>query len=63
MTTPNVADGAIRTDTDAPVPYRQNKHVLFGQQQGRCNGCRGEFPFRILESATSSPAPTAAPTT
>ena len=38
-----------RTDIDAPVPYRQNKHVLFGQQEGRCNGCRSEFPFRILE--------------
>ena len=38
-----------RTDIDAPVPYRQNKHVLFGQQEGRCNGCRNEFPFRILE--------------
>ena len=32
-----------------PVPYRQNKHVLFGQQEGRCNGCRSEFPFRVLE--------------
>ena len=38
-----------RTDIDAPVPYRQNKHVLFGQQEGRCNGCRSEFPFRIFE--------------
>ena len=38
-----------RTDIDAPVPYRQNKHVLFGQQEGRCNGCRSEFPFRVLE--------------
>ena len=35
-----------RTDIDAPVPYRQNKHVLFGQQEGRCNGCCSEFPFR-----------------
>ena len=35
-----------RTDIDVPVPYRQNKHVLFGQQEGRCNGCRSEFPFR-----------------
>ena len=32
----------------APAPYRQNKHVLFGQQEGRCNGCRSEFPFRNL---------------
>ena len=38
-----------RTDIDTPVPYRQNKHVLFGQQEGRCTGCRSEFPFRILE--------------
>ncbi len=35
-----------RTDIDAPIPYRQNKHVLFGKQEGRCNGCRTEFPFR-----------------
>ena len=42
-------DIPVRTDIDAPVPYRQNKHVLFGQQEGRCNGCRSEFPFRILE--------------
>ena len=27
----------------------QNKHALFGQQQGRCNGCRSELPFRNLE--------------
>ena len=32
------------TDIDVPVPYRENKHVLFGQQEGRCNGCRSEFP-------------------
>ena len=38
-----------RTDIDAPIPYRQNKHVLFGQQEGVCNGCKTEFPFRILE--------------
>ena len=34
-----------RTDIDAPIPYRQNKHVLFGQQEGLCNGCRVMFPF------------------
>ena len=38
-----------RTDIDAPIPYRQNKHVLFGQQEGRCNGCRSAFEFRHLE--------------
>ena len=35
-----------RTDIDAPKNYRQNKHVLFGQQEGLCNGCRVMFPFR-----------------
>ena len=38
-------DISKHTDIDAPVSYRQNKHVLFGQQEGRCNGCRSEFPF------------------
>ena len=38
-----------RTDIDAPIPYRQNKHVLFGRQEGRCNGCRTDFPFRLFE--------------
>ena len=35
-----------RTDIDAPKNYRQNKHVLFGQQEGLCGGCRVLFPFR-----------------
>ena len=35
-----------RTDIETLVPYRQNKHVLFGQQEGRCNGCRSAFEFR-----------------
>ena len=43
------ADIPRRTDIDAPIPYRQNKHILFGQQEGRCNGCRTEFPFRMFE--------------
>ena len=38
-----------RTDIDAPVPYRQNKRILFGHQEWRCNGCRSEFPFGVLE--------------
>ena len=38
-----------RTDIDAPIPYRQNKHVLFGQQEGLCNGCKGDFPFKLYE--------------
>ena len=38
-----------RTDIETPIPYRQNKHVLFGQQEGRCNGCKTEFPFKLFE--------------
>ena len=38
-----------RTDIDAPVHYRQNKHILFGQQEGRCAGCRSAFEFRHFE--------------
>ena len=34
-----------RTDIEAPKNYRQNKHVLFGQQEGLCNGCGVMFPF------------------
>ena len=35
-----------RTDIDAPKNYRQNKHVLFGQQEGLCAGCHRDFLFR-----------------
>ena len=35
-----------RTDIDAPKNYRQNKHVLYGQQEGLCAGCEMHFPFR-----------------
>ncbi len=38
-----------RTDIDIPRPYRQNKHVLFGQQEGHCQGCKAAFEFRHLE--------------
>ena len=36
-----------RTDIEKPKPYHQNKHVLFGQQEGLCNGCKGDFPFKL----------------
>ena len=38
-----------RTDIESPINYRQNKHILFGQQEGFCNGCRGDFPFKLFE--------------
>ncbi len=37
-----------RTDVDAPKNYRQNRHILFGQQEGRCGGCRMDFPFKLF---------------
>ena len=38
-------DIPLRTDLEKPIPYRQNKHVLFGQQEGFCPGCKVMFPF------------------
>ena len=38
-----------RTDIDAPKNYRQNKHILFGQQEGVCAGCKIDFLFKIFE--------------
>ena len=38
-----------RTDIDAPIPYRKQKHVLFGRQEGKCAGCKTEFLFKIME--------------
>ena len=38
-----------RTDIETPIPYRQDKHILFGLQEGLCNGCKGDFPFKLFE--------------
>ena len=38
-----------RTDLEEIPNYRTHKHVLFGRQEGKCNGCQTEFPFRIFE--------------
>ncbi len=38
-----------RTDVGELPPYRQQKHVLFGQQEGKCRGCGVAFEFRHLE--------------
>ncbi len=38
-----------RTDIDAPRNYRENKHILYGQQEGRCGGCETHFEFRHFE--------------
>ena len=42
-------DTPLRTDIDAPKNYRQNKHVLYGQQEGQCGGCKMDFPFKVFE--------------
>ena len=42
-------DTPRRTDIETPIPYRQNKHILFGLQEGLCNGCKGDFPFKLFE--------------
>ena len=45
----NRTDILRRTDIEAPKNYRQNKHVLYGQQEGKCAGCRMDLPFKIFE--------------
>jgi site-specific DNA-methyltransferase (adenine-specific) len=47
-----------RTDIEILRPYRQNKHVLFGLQEGRCRGCGSAFEFRHLEVDHIIPAST-----
>ena len=38
-----------RRDIDAPINYRKNKHVLYGEQEGMCAGCRTHFPFKVFD--------------
>ena len=42
------SDNPQRTDIEKPPNYRKSKHVLFGQQEGICNGCKMDFPFKIF---------------
>ncbi len=35
-----------RTDLGKLPHYRTHKHLLFGQQEGLCGGCKVAFPFR-----------------
>ena len=34
---------------NAPKPSKNIKHILYGQQQGCCNGCKGHFEFRHFQ--------------
>ena len=35
-----------RTDVGELPPYKTHRHTLYGQQEGRCGGCRHHFPFQ-----------------
>ena len=43
-------DIPTREDINDPSRYGapSDKHVLYGHQEGRCNGCRQWFPFRSM---------------
>ena len=44
------SDVPRRTDlVDEIREYQNDKHVLYGQQEGHCNGCGSIFEFRNLE--------------
>ena len=38
-----------RTDIETPIPYRKQKHVLFGRQEGQCAGWKTEFQLKLME--------------
>ena len=38
-----------RTDQGELPNYRTHKHLLFGEQEGRCAGCEFAFPFRNFQ--------------
>ena len=44
----NRTDMPKRTDQGQIPNYRTHRHTLYGQQEGRCNGCGEHFPFRNL---------------
>ena len=39
----------LRTDLDHFLNYRTQRHRLYGEQEGVCNGCVTHFPFRVME--------------
>lgn len=42
-------DVPLRTDGEQARDYREHRHKMFGEQEGRCNGCQMEFPFRHFQ--------------
>ena len=43
-----IARDDIPQRSEALPNYRTHKHTLYGQQEGLCNGCRTQFPFRNM---------------
>ena len=43
------SDLPTRSDTAKLAPYTTHRHALFGKQEGRCGGCRMDFPFKLYE--------------
>ena len=41
-------DVPVRTDLGELPNYRTHKHALYGKQEGLCNGCKVQFPFRNM---------------
>ena len=41
-------DIPVRTDLGELPNYRTHKHTLYGKQEGLCNGCKVQFPFRNM---------------
>ena len=41
-------DVPVRTDLGKLPNYRTHKHTLYGRQEGLCNGCKVQFPFRNM---------------
>jgi len=35
-----------RSDAGPVKPAKNSRRILFGRQQGRCTGCKHDFPFR-----------------
>ncbi len=43
------SDLPVRSDIGKLPNYRKRKHILFGEQEGCCAGCREAFPFKVFE--------------
>ena len=44
-----------RTDVEAPIPNRKQKHALHGRQEGKCTACKFDIQFKIIEADHAVP--------